>query len=187
VGVDAGYVRALNGSLRAKQVQAWVGIDLEPALDGQGEPFGPVIRSEWTAAIQHHARAARNDGTVRPLDTIGLKLTRSVSPHVYVTGQAHSAFAGGAGAYAIGLVGAGVATRPGDGPRIGAEALLGAAGGGGVATSGGAIAQGVLWAGMKAGNGEWRVGVGRVKSLRGGLNSPLVELSWTKAFGFAGR
>lgn len=188
VGVEGGYVHGLNGTLRAKSASAWVGLDLEPALDGKSEPTGTVVRSEWTGAIQHHLRAKRVDGSERPLDTIGLKLTRSVGRNFYITGQAHSAFAGGAGAYSIGLVGAGVATRADGGPRIGFEALVGAAGGGGVATSGGAIAQSLLWAGWgSSANSEWRVGVGSVRSLRGGLSSPIVELSWTKAFGFAGR
>ena len=188
LGVEGGYVWGLNGTLRAKSAQAWLGLDLEPALDGKREPTGTVVRSEWTGAIQHHTRAERRDGSVRPLDTIGLKLTRSVGANFYITGQAHSAFAGGAGAYSIGLVGAGVATQADGGPRAGFEALVGAAGGGGVATSGGAIVQGVLWAGWGTpSNSEWRLGVGSVRSLRGGLNSPIVEVSWTKACGFAGR
>lgn len=189
VGVEGGRVRALDGALRARHVQAWAGIDLEPALDGRNEPYGPVVRTEWTGAIQHHSRVERKDGSVGALDTIGLKLSRYVLPNLYLAGQAHSAFAGGAGAYSVGLVGAGVATRGRGGARFGAEALIGAAGGGGVATGGGAIAQGLVWAGWQTESaGEWRVGAGTVRGLRGSsMRSPSVELSWTKAFGFVGR
>ena len=191
VGIDGGYVHALNGTLRAQTAQAWIGIDLEPALGAGSDPHATVVRTEWTGALQHHSRVERTDGSVRPLDTIGLKLTRYVMPNLYITGQAHSAYAGGAGAYSIGLLGAGVATRSDAGrsgaPRVGFEALVGAAGGGGVATSGGAIAQGVAWAGWgSSAKSEWRVGVGAERSLHGALRSPIVELSWTRAFGLAG-
>ena len=35
--------------------------------------------------------------------------------------------------------------------------------------------------------GEWRLGVGTVRALRGEMRSPSVELSWTKAFGLSSR
>ncbi len=189
IGVEGGVVRGLNGTLRAKHAQVWAGAELEPAFDGRVERHGPVVRSEWTGALQHHARVERKDGSVGPLDTIGLKLSRYLTPHVYLAGQAHSAFAGGAGAYSVGLLGVGVATRAHEGARLGAEALIGAAGGGRVATSGGAIAQAMLWAGWAtASAGEWRIGAGTVRGVRGAsMRSPSLELSWTKAFGFAGR
>ncbi len=186
-GVEAGRVQAPKGTMRARHAQAWVSLDLEPALDGRSEPRSPVIRGEWTGAIQHHGSVRRKDGSSASLDTIGLKLSRYVTPHVYLAGQAHSAFAGSAGAYSVGLVGVGVASR-GDGPRIGAEALIGAAGGGGVATGGGAMAQAIVWAGLGTpAGGEWRVGVGTVRALRGDMRSPSLELSWTKAFGLSNR
>ncbi len=186
-GVEAGRVHAPKGTLRASHAQVWAALDLEPALDGRSEPRSAVIRGEWTGAIQHHSSVRRKDGSTASLDTIGLKLSRYVTPHVYLAGQAHSAFAGGAGAYSVGLIGVGVASR-GDGPRIGAEALLGAAGGGGVATGGGALAQAIVWAGIGTpAAGEWRLGVGTVRALRGEMRSPSVELSWTKAFGLSSR
>jgi hypothetical protein len=169
-------------------VQAWLAIDLEPGLDGRSAPTGALVRTEWVGALQHHARSERKDGTRRALDTIGLKLNRYVGEHVYLTGQAHSAFAGGAGAYSIGLVGAGAATSARAPWRVGAEVLIGAAGGGGVSTAGGAIAQGVVWAGRStAPHSEWRIGAGAVRSLRGGLASPVLEIAWSRAFGLAGR
>ncbi|HET7527907.1 MAG TPA: hypothetical protein VFK10_18340, partial [Burkholderiaceae bacterium] len=102
--------------------------------------------------------------------------------------QAHSAYAGGAGAYSVGLIGAGLATTPAQGVRFGAELLLGAAGGGGVATGSGAIAQTVGWAGWGVTpESEVRIGVGAVKALRGDLRSGMVELTWTRALGLGGR
>ena len=56
-------------------------------------------------------------------------------------------------------------------------------------TRGGAIVQTLAWAGRPVGPGQLRVGVGGVRSLRGsgGLSSPLLELSWSQAFGLSGR
>jgi hypothetical protein len=163
-------------------------MDLEPGLDGRGEPVGQVVHTEWTGALQRHTKIERRDGTRRPIDTIGLKLARYVGSNFYMTGQAHSAFGGGAGAYSIGLVGAGLATRA-DAPwRLGGELLVGAAGGGGVQAAGGGLAQAMLWAGWSPSpRSEWRVGVGHMRFARGGTNSPSVELSWTRSFGMAGR
>jgi hypothetical protein len=187
LGAEIGTVRGANGPLRARMAQVWLGVDLEPGLDGRTAP-GRVVRAEWTAALQHHTRVPRKDGRTASLDTIGLKLTRQLGEHVYATGQAHSAYGGGAGAYSVGLVGLGVATRPDAPRRFGAELLAGAAGGGSVQTGGGALYQALAWAGVSSAAGsEWRVGAGAARARRGGSSSPVIELSWTRAFGLAGR
>ena len=188
LGGDYGWVRSASGAFQAQQAQVWLGIDLEPRLHGQRVPAGSVVRTEWVGVLQHYVRAERRDGTSQSLDTIGLKLNRYLSDRVYLSGQAHSAYAGGAGAYSVGLVGAGLVTSAKAPLRAGVEVLVGAAGGGGVRTSGGAIAQGLLWAGwQQSPQSEWRAGIGTVRGLQGGLNSPLIELSWSRAFGMAGQ
>jgi hypothetical protein len=181
-GIEAGRLRAPDTGLRAATLQGWLSADLEPGRGG-----GAVERSEWTAALQHHARTPRRDGSRRALQTVGLKFARFVGEHAYLTGQAHSAFGGGAGAYSIGLVGAGAASgrRP-EAWRFGAELIAGAAGGGGVASGGGGVAQGLLWAGGSTTPGsEWRAGVGAMRYGRDGGTSPVVELAWSWAFGQA--
>lgn len=188
VGAEIGVLRGLGSALRGRHAQVWVGFDLEPGLDGRGEPIGRVTRTEWSAALQHHSRVKRNNGTEAALDTIGLKLSRYLGNTVYLTGQAHTAYGGGAGAYAIGLVGLGAAT-PHDAPfRAGVEALAGAAGGGGVSAEGGRLVQGLAWAGWKPSRDhEFRIGVGQMRFAGAGARSPTVELSWTRTFGMAGR
>ena len=183
-GLELGEVRGLGSTLRAHSAQAWLSMDLEPSTDAPGS--GTISRNEWSATVQHHPSAQRKDGTTQPLDTVGLKLDRFVGDNVYLSAQAHSAFAGGAGAYSIGLIGAGLATRP-DAMRFGAELLLGAAGGGGVATGSGAIAQTIAWAGWSVTpQSQIRFGVGAVKALRGDLRSGVLELTWTRALGLGG-
>jgi hypothetical protein len=179
VGGDYGDVRSTQGPLRARQAQVWVGMSLEPGIDGRGPSSGAAVRSEWVGAWQHHTARDRTDGRARPLDTIGLKLNRQLGDHLYLSGQAHSAFAGGAGAYSIGLVGLGLAAQPHAALRVGAELQAG----------GGAIVQGLAWAGWSVpDHGEWRAGLGAVRSLRGGgSQSPVLELAWSRAFGMAAR
>ncbi|MFO1220177.1 MAG: hypothetical protein U1E89_17570 [Burkholderiaceae bacterium] len=179
VGAEAGIVRALDAPLRARTAQLWLSMNLEPPA------AAPAVRSEWAATIQGYAHARRVDGSSRDLQTIGLKLNRYVGESLYLSAQAHSAFAGGAGAYSVGLVGAGLATRAVDAPwQFGAELLAGAAGGGGVVTGGGAIVQALAWAGWRwRPEQQWRLGVGAVRSLRGDLSTPIAELTWMRAFG----
>ena len=187
VGAEFGVVRG-NSTLRARLAQIWLGIDLEPDQNGSLASPASVVRTEWIGALQHHTNELRTDGARRPLDTVGLKLNRYLGDHLYVSGQAHSAFAGGAGAYSVGLLGAGVATSRQAPLRAGAELLVGAAGGGGVQTGGGAISQGLLWGGWNSSpKSEWRLGLGTVRRLRGGSGSALIELSWSRGFGMAGR
>ena len=187
LGAEYGVVRARH-ALRGRLAQVWVGVDLEPGLDGRGNPSGHLVRTEWIGALQHHTRELRNNGARHALDTVGLKLNRYFGDWFYLSGQAHSAFAGGAGAYSVGLVGAGLATSARSPWRAGAEVLVGAAGGGGVQTAGGGIAQGLMWAGWSPSPvSEWRFGVGKMQPLHGGQGSPLVELSWSRSFGMAGR
>ena len=189
VGAEYGLARSRTGSFRATEARVWLGFDLEPGLDGVGPGTGHVVRTEWIAALQHHFRVERRDGSRQALDTIGLELDRYLGDHVYLSGQVHSAFSGGAGAYSVGLVGLGVATSSDARWRLGGELLLGAAGGGGVQTAGGAIAQTMLWSAWKSSNqSEWRAGVGASRGLNSMTRvSPIVALTWSRAFGMAGR
>jgi len=181
IGAEAGLLRAFDSPLHGRTAQVWLAMDLEPA---RGAASSSPTRTEWAATLQHIARAERVDGTRSDLQTIGLKLNRYVGPSLYLSAQAHSAFAGGAGAYSVGLVGAGLATAPATGAwQIGAEALIGAAGGGGVVTGGGAIVQALAWAGWRTGpDAQWRLGLGGVRSSGGNLSSPVAELTWSRAF-----
>jgi len=185
-GLELGTVRGRHGQPDASSTQWWLAADLDAAPGASRE----ITRFEWVGAVQHVLHAQRKDGSRGSLDTLGIKLNRQISEYAYLSAQAHSAYAGGAGAYSIGLVGAGVSTTPSAQRwQFGAELLAGAAGGGGVDTRGGAIAQTLAWAGRPVGPGQLRVGVGGVRSLRGsgGLSSPLLELSWSQAFGLSGR
>lgn len=186
VGVEAGAVRSGSGAYSARYAQWQVGLQ----LDHPGPPQdAPVVGVAWSGSVQHVIKVARKDGRQLDLDTVGIKLKRLIGPHFYLTGQAHSAVAGEAGAYSVGLVGAGAQTGLSDnGWRLSAELLAGAAGGGGVANQGGAVAQGMAYLGLSLYPGSaWQLGVGRIRGQRGGLDSRVVDISWTRSFGVGQR
>ena len=189
LGLEAGRARAFGGDFNTPYAQVSVGVTLDQARTGgvsATTPLKTVHDMEWSFSAQNYLRAQRKDGSTRSLSTVGLKFQRSLSDHLYLTGQGHGAVTGGAGAYSSGLVGLGVTTRLGEGGpwRAGAEAALGAAGGGGVSNGGGAIAQPMAWVGRDLGPyGRLKVGAGAIKSLRGELASPVVDVSWAVAFG----
>ncbi len=188
-GLEVGVLKALDSALRAPTAQGWLSLALEPA--GAADASSPVAdtrvaqRSEWMVSLQHHSGVQRIDGSTRSLSTLGLKVNRYLSPNLYLSAQAHTAFAGGAGAYGIGLVGVGMASAaPVRGWQAGAEALLGASGGGGVDTRSGALAQALLWAGWSADAGsQWRIGAGALRAFEGGLSSPVIEAAYVWRFG----
>lgn len=194
VGVEAGWLDGLKNRPQAQTVQVWLATDLEPRATTTGTgtawPAEPITRNEWVIGMQRVQRADRVDGSRGPIELLGGKINRAIGEHVYLSAQAHSAYAGGAGAYSIGLVGGGVVSTSVPGRlRYGAELLVGAAGGGGIVTGGGALLQGVAWAAWPvARDSEWRLGLGSVHAVRaGGLRSPVLELSWSRAFGLSGR
>jgi hypothetical protein len=184
--LEAGMTAAPQGHFKAPHAMA----SLNWILDDPTDIVAPLrnTRTEWVGGVERYL-AQRNDGSARMMQSITMKANRFVAPWLYLTGQAHSAYGGGAGGYIAGLVGLGV-QAPVWGPvHVGAEALVGAGGGGGVATRGGAIQHPNAYVGVQLGRSlALRAGAGQVKALRGGrlkANSAEVALAFT--FGTAGR
>jgi hypothetical protein len=133
-------------------------------------------------AVQNYA-AAGSGWSTRPIPSIGVlgvQADYDLSDVWYLTGQGLAAYRGESGAYMTGLVGMGAHVGIGRHTFLETEALLGAAGGGGVAVASGAVAQ------VNAGVGaEWSNGlgvhatVGRIRSLQGGFAANVVGLSFS--------
>lgn len=182
VGMEAGVVRSDAGRYQARYTQLQAGLQLDrPGSSGAATVQG----MSWSASVQHLSHAARKDGRIIPLDTIGIKLNGMLGDQFYLSGQAHSQVTGQAGAYCSGLAGVGwQAPLPGHDWSLRAELLGGAAGGGGFDTRGGAVTQGMAYLGRSLGGGaQVQLGAGRVRSVHGGLSSPVFDISWTQAFG----
>jgi len=189
VGVEAGVVRSGSGDHKARYAQALIGLQLDHP---ESFAMAHVGGMAWSASVQHLSHAARKDGRSQALDTVGLKVQQDIGALFYLTGQAQSAFAGQAGAFSMGMAGVGWSTanagQVSPGWQFSAELLAGAAGGGGVDTNGGAVGQGMAYLGYALrGGSEVQVGLGRIRSLHGGLNSPVIDLSWTQHLGVSSR
>jgi len=180
IDLEAGRARAFSGGFSTPYGQ----VSLATTL-GRRAAGGDVVHDgEWAVASQVYSAAKRRDGSTRGLGALGLKFSRVLDGGVYAGVQAWGAVTGGAGAFSVGLIGLGVAAAPLDGWRIGAEMMVGAAGGGGVSSHGGAVAQPLVWAGSDLGRlARLKLGAGYIKSLRGELASPLVDLTFAIAFG----
>ena len=183
--LEGGYTAAPQGRFRALHAAA----SLNWILDDPSDVTAPdrTTRTEWVGGVERY-NAARRDGSVRSLQAVSLKVNRFVSPLIYLSGQAHSAYGGGAGGYSVGLIGLGLQAPLGSRVRVGAEGLIGAAGGGGVDTQGGAIAQPMAYVGVDVSRSvSLRVGAGRIKSLRHGpLNGNVIDFTLAFTFGVAG-
>lgn len=183
VNLEAGWARAPQGSFSAPYGSVALMWDLD---HDEGVP-SKLTRQEFSAGIETYRGAARKNGPPRSLENVTLKLDRFVSESVYLTGQAHSAYAGGAGGFSVGLIGIGVRQPIGERVYVGAEMLVGAAGGGGVDTGNGAVAQPMAYVGVKLTPAvSLRLGAGRIVS-DGGLSSNAFDLTIAYAFGVASR
>jgi len=184
--LEGGYTAAPQGTFRALHAAA----SLSWILDDSTDYTAPArnTRTEWVGGVERY-EALRNDGTTRMLEAVMLKANRFVAPHVYLSGQVHSGYGGGAGGYTAGLLGIGTQWPVVRRVHVGAEALIGAAGGGGVKTNGGAIVQPTVYAGVELGRStSLRVGAGHIASLHGGgLDATTVEVTFAFTFGVAGR
>lgn len=185
--LEGGIANAPDGQFRANFVSLMYVWDMDrPVLGGS---LSKIVLNEWEISEQHYIDAARSNSQPLDMDTIGLRLNRYITDHVYLTGQAHSAYRGRAGGYSVGLFGAGVRTNINTlGTSISGEMLLGASGGGGVDNQGGAIMQPMVYVrqaitdavGIKA-------GVGRIKSFKGTLDSTVLDVSVSVSFGSAAK
>lgn len=198
LGFEGGVVRALSGDFNGRYASVQMAIALDHPFrksskinnsSGSANESSVVEGWEWDAVAQRYTSAARRDHSERPLSNVGFKLNRKISEHFYLSGQAHSAMAGGAGAFSVGLLGLGWSSPAIVGNvRVNTEMLVGAAGGGGVDSDGGAIVQPMAYLNIPV-NPHWHVkaGVGRVKSLKGNLNSPVLEFSLSYQLGLPRR
>ena len=187
IGAELGLVDAPNGHYKAETAAVSLNWALDVPQHDLADWFntrpGVPTRMEFGAGVERY-RAARKDGHTEALEAVVLQVNRFVAPNVYLTGQAHSAFAGGAGAYSVGLFGVGAQLPLSQRVRLGAEALGGAAGGGGVDTQGGAVLQARAYVDVALTDSlSLRVAAGKIKSAHGGLDAPVVDAALVFSFG----
>lgn len=186
LGAALGRVIGSASSMRGTRAEISLATGLEPeATPGSPGREGTVRQIDWAGTLAGLGAVRRKDGRTKSLETIGWQMNAWLSANAYLTAQVNSAWGGEAGAYAQGLMGAGLATAAnGAGMRLGAELLGGAAGGGGVQSLSGAVGQAAFWvAWMPVTPGPYaRLSAGAETS-RHGPPSPMVALSWVVPFG----
>lgn len=149
-GIEAGAVAAPSTSFRAVTLAVKLGWDVELAgpAAGAGGDDAALGRSEAIAvswrlrpSLQRYATSQRTSDAERapPVDQLAFKADLLLSRTIYLTAQSGWAFAGRAGAWATGLLGAGIESPSWRRQRLGIELLAGAGGGGGISTEGGAL------------------------------------------------
>lgn len=190
VSFDGGVAVSPDGEFRARYGSVLLGMMLDqPRFPLGAASPGLVDGWQWSGSMQHYRAAQRYGRPAQSLQAIGFKIDRQLGSGFYLSGQAHSALAGDAGGYSVGLVGLGWETPPTAwGMSVGAEALAGAAGGGGIDTQGGAITQPMLFVAQNLSEGQrLRLGAGRVTSRKGQLDSTVFDVSLSFAFGLPRR
>ncbi|WP_156391982.1 MULTISPECIES: hypothetical protein [unclassified Roseateles] len=185
--LDAGFTYAPSGAYSAPYLRAVLAMPLDraPTLINDAAP-GTVRVQQLGASVMHLPRVRFKDGRQEAVSHLAINMSREFSPRFYGAAQAGSAAAGSAGAYSFGLFGLGVQSDPlWRSLRVGAELLVGAAGGGGVKVGGGAVTQGELWAQWSVSERlRLRAGVGEFRTIRGNDQStPLTHLQLSYAYG----
>ena len=187
LSLEGGYAVAPDGNFKAGFASGNVVLDLDHPYRAGGTPR--ITENEFIFGSAHYFNTKMKSGDVRSLDLVTLRLNRYLNDAVYLTGQAHSAYNGGAGSYSVGLVGVGYRSTPLL-PHVivGAEMLVGAAGGGGVNSGGGAVVQPMAFVEY-----EWtrtlglKVSAGEMKSWNGGLNTAVLDVAVNFDYGAISR
>jgi len=120
------------------------------------------------------------------MQNLGLQVDYFLSPYAFITGQAIAAYKGMGGAYMTGMLGAGVHIPLGNTPLfMETEALLGAAGGGGVDVRGGMVWQASASLGWQLSDAySLMMGYGRMQSIKGNFKARLITAELNYKFGF---
>lgn len=190
LGLEGGRIESA-GSFSANFYNLSLGYRLGEVGAGGGDHDGRSVDgvrlAKWRlSGVQHTSfDAARKNGSDQDLSMIGLKIEKFLTDSLYLTGQAHGAYVGDAGGYAVGLIGAGweIPLREDRRLSFNAEVAVGAAGGGGVDVGGGGIIQpqlGLTW--RLNSRFAARIEAARVKALEGKLDSNVVGIGLAYEF-----
>lgn len=180
LAVEGGWTRAPQGSFSAPFASLALRWDLDaPAAAAQG--------SAWQAfggGVETYRAAARKVGAPQDVHNVVLRMDRVIGEPAYLTAQVHSAYGGDAGGFAVGLFGVGAQAKLDGGWRVGAELLVGAAGGGGVDVGSGAVVQPMAFVAVDLTPAiALRLGAGRVMAVNGPLASTALDLTLSFAYG----
>ena len=174
------------------------GAQATTAVDGDLDAIAPYVRTSLTfgaknrpyqtphrwqlsfgLSLQSPNTGFRKPGVTQTGSPILLETSVDlfVGKHLYLTGNAQTAAAGGAGGYQVGLMGLGYEFPLSKRWTVSAEAMVGAAGGAGIETRGGLMAAGKLELDYAFNDKiSLSAGIGKLVTLRGGSGAKPVTL-----------
>ena len=192
-----GAMRATSGNFQAH----YLAVKLNYLFDRPSASSKPVAATELASlnaarlrvrlATQTYFQAApqwRAFSQDQSVGNLGVQLDYFPSSNWYLTGQGLAASAGDAGAYMTGQVGVGAHQPLSERWFVEAEALLGAAGGGGLAVGGGLVGQGNVALGYRLSKTMSVLAtLGRIQSSGGDFKANVAGVSLAYQFtGFIG-
>jgi hypothetical protein len=185
--LEGGYAIAPDGDFEAPYCSANFGFDLDhPFVSSTGNL---VNGYEFSFGSLHYFAAKMKNGETHDVDLITLKANRYLNDYIYLTGQAHSAYLGRSGAFSVGMIGVGLrSSKFAERLTAGVEMLAGAAGGASLDTEGGFVLQPMAYLALKLTEALGvKLGAGQIISVKGDLNSTVLDLAFSFEYGAAGR
>ena len=170
-----GYVAALGGGFHALVPRVKLSL---PFGGGNADvDAGNLNATHWSLTTgysiipEHENMRYAHDADTGFLGLTDFKADLYLNDNFYMTGQALSVTTGGAGGFAIGLVGVGARLPLSDKIDVSAELLMGAAAGGAINVQGGLVAVAQLDVDYKLNkNMSLTSNVGWIRAVKGGLN-----------------
>ncbi len=195
--VSGGYVWAPDGQLGAYTTTGELIYHLDVAAESHTPPIhlsDHYLLQNWRIFLFNqtylHPQRAHNSIT-SPANLVAIQIDQLFTPHFFLCYQAASAYGGtGTGGLATGMIGVGLQSGELLNKQLHffTEALVGAAGGGGLALSGGSIIEPVI--GLHVGlspSVALQMSIGQLKALQDHLNTPVINLGFAFSFGMLNR
>ena len=196
LGIKTGLLTAPDGDFSAYTLglttsYQYSGVGIVRDRKGSGALKKTSMRKwRWRLANQSYlpygdTKRKSGDEDDRRVDLIGLMADVMLSEHTYLTGKALGAYNGGAGGYAVGLVGIGrrYSLTGDERLTLAGEFAVGAGGGGGLATGQGFIIQPMVTLGYEITRGlAAEFGLGLLDAPTGSFNARVVHLALSYGF-----
>jgi hypothetical protein len=194
LNTEIGHIDAVNGNFKASSLMVSLNYNLKSLTVGEGnaplstyQSFGDyevnfkLLNQTYMGIGSNSIRKNNTDKT--PINLIGFQLNRFLDQKNYFCGEALSAYNGGAGGYAVGLVGFGKRIQIRERVNLFAQMSAGVAGGGNIATGSGFIYQpmaGIEYNPMESFGLE--ASLGNVRAINGNLNALVLDFGVSYKF-----
>lgn len=187
-----GYVGALEGGYHAWVPTIKLGLDLGSSHQNMDinyirttnlNPTLWTVSTGYSVIADHDTLRYPSESDTGNIGMVDVKADIMLSKNYYATGQAYTVTSGGAGGFAMGLLGIGSMIDISKNWRISAEGLAGAAAGGAINVEGGLVLSGQMDLDYSLTEDlTLSSNIGWIKSVKGGLNGPMIGLGLKFSF-----